>query len=281
MDAKILDGKALNKKIIADIQKKVAKLPSKPGLAVIQVGDNPASTTYVNMKEKDAISCGFNAKVYKLDVKTTQQQLLTLIEKLNADKNINGFIVQKPLPKQISEKAVDEAILPVKDVDGFNPLNAASVFMNTSGFYPATPSGVIKILEENNISIEGKHVVVVGRSMIVGRPLAMLMLHKNATVTICHSKTKDIGSITKEADILCSAIGHPKFIKANMVKNGAVVIDIGTTRTEDGKLCGDVDFENVKKKASYITPVPGGIGPMTRAMLLENTLKAYELQNRK
>ena len=283
MTAKILDGKALNKRIIADITKKTAKLKPKPCLAIIQVGSNPASTVYVNMKEKDASTCGFETKLFRCDPSINQKELLGLIEKLNKDKHINGFIIQKPLPKHIDDSIVDNTILPEKDVDGFHPLNAAAVFMNQlerHGFAPATPKGVIRLLEANNITLEGKLAVVIGRSLIVGRPLAMLFMHKNATVTICHTKTKNLAEITRQADIICSAIGKPKMIKASMVKKGAVVVDIGITRLNNGKLSGDVDFEAVKKKASWITPVPGGIGPMTRAMLLENTLEAYKLQKK-
>jgi len=279
MTAKILDGKALNKKIIADITKRVSAMDKKPGLAIIQVGSDPASAVYVNMKEKDAKTCGFGVEIFRCDEEVSQEELLDLIKKLNNDENINGFIVQKPLPKHIDEPVIDKAILPEKDADGFNPVNAGLLFKNQDGFSPATPLGVIRLLEENKIKIEGKNAVIVGRSMIVGRPLSMLLMHRNATVTICHSRTKNLAEITAQADILCTAIGKPKFIKADMVKDGAVVVDIGINRMDDSSLVGDVDFDAVKEKAAYITPVPGGIGPMTRAMLLENTLKAYELQN--
>lgn len=275
MPAKILDGNALNRKIISSIRQRAEKLRPRPCLAIVQVGNNPASTIYVNMKEKDAKSCGFDTIIYRCDDSISTKELLKLIGRLNNDKKITGFIIQKPLPKHIDEAAIDNAVLPSKDVDGFNPLNQGALFMNQHGFVPATPKGVMKLLEQNKISIEGKHAVVVGRSLLVGRPLAMLLMHKNATVTICHSKTKNLSEFTRQADILCSAVGIPKLIRAGMVKKGAVVVDIGITRLEDGKLAGDVDYEEVRKKASWITPVPGGVGPMTRAMLLENTLEAY------
>lgn len=280
MTAKILYGKGLAERIRAGIKKKVSRLRPRPGLAVVQVGKNPASDVYISLKEKKSLECGIKTEIFKLDERTSQDELLGLINKLNKNKRVHGFIVQKPLPAHINEALVDRAILPEKDVDGFNPINVAAVFMNQKGFVPATPKGIMRLLEASKIKLEGRNAVVIGRSLIVGRPLAMLLMHNNATVTICHSRTKDIAEITKRADIVCIAIGRPKFLKPGMVKKGAVVVDIGINRLDNGSIVGDANFDEVKNKASCITPVPGGVGPMTIAMLLENTLDAYMLQKK-
>ncbi len=277
MTARVLDGKELAKGILKDIRERVSCLSGKPGLAIVQAGDDPASSIYVKRKIERATDIGFYTELHRLNAAITQEKLLALIDKLNADERIHGFIVQKPLPKQIDEYAVDKALIAEKDVDGFNNENVAALFKNRHGFVPATPKGVMRLLEHYRIPVEGRHAVVVGRSHIVGKPLSMLLLNRNATVTICHSRTKDLASVTKMADILCVAVGSPRMITAGHVKEGAVVIDVGINRL-DGKIVGDVAFDEVKEKAAAITPVPGGVGPLTVAMLLENTLSAYYLQ---
>jgi len=278
----LFDGKLVSKQICTEVGIKVAMLKatgSEVCLAVIIVGDDPASRVYVNNKRKRCESVGIKSLEFALSSDTTQEELLALIEKLNGDKAVNGILCQLPLPSHIDEKAVIEAISPEKDVDCFSNINVGKLWTGDAEFLPCTPAGIMEMLKAYGIDPASKNCVIVGRSNIVGKPLAALMLQSNATVTVCHSKTKNLSDICRSADILVAAIGKPEFIKADMVKDGAVVIDVGINRKENGKLCGDVDFENVSKKVSFITPVPGGCGPMTIAMLMKNTLKAYEIQN--
>ncbi|MBN2755461.1 MAG: bifunctional methylenetetrahydrofolate dehydrogenase/methenyltetrahydrofolate cyclohydrolase FolD [Candidatus Goldbacteria bacterium] len=274
----IIDGKALAAKIKAEIKETVSGLNSKPGLAVIQVGDDPASKVYVGGKEKDALEVGFHSEIHRLPADTKQEIVTELINKLNEKKEINGILVQLPLPKHLNEELITNTIDPLKDVDGFTYNSAGRLFTGSKCLVACTPSGCIEMIKSAGCDIKGKNAVVIGRSNIVGKPMAILLLQEHATVTICHSRTQDLPSITSKADILVAAIGKTKFVKADMVKQGAVVIDVGMNRDENGKLCGDVDFENVKDKASFITPVPGGVGLMTRAMLMKNTLEAYKMQ---
>lgn len=243
------------------------------------VGDDPASRVYVNNKKKACELVGFKSEEYALPASTTQEELLELVNTLNNKQDINGILVQLPLPKHLDDKTVIEAINPVKDVDAFHAVNVGKIMLGEYDFLPCTPAGVMEMLHSYDIPVEGKECVVIGRSNIVGKPMGMLLLHENGTVTICHSRTKNLTEVCRRADILVAAVGIPKFVKADMVKDGAVVIDVGMDRDENGKLCGDVDFENVKDKCSYITPVPGGVGPMTIATLMKNTLKACKLQN--
>ena len=250
-----------------------------PGLAVVIVGDDPASRVYVNNKKKACEAVGFISEEYALPAETTQEELLSLVDTLNNKESINGILVQLPLPKHLDDKAVIEAISPLKDVDAFHAVNVGKIMLGEYDFLPCTPAGVMEMLHSYEIPVEGRECVVIGRSNIVGKPMGMLLLHENGTVTICHSRTKNLAEVCKRADILVAAVGIPGFVKADMVKDGAVVIDVGMDRDENGKLCGDVDFENVKDKCSYITPVPGGVGPMTIATLMKNTLKACKLQN--
>ncbi len=250
-----------------------------PGLAVVIVGNDLASRVYVNNKKKACELVGFKSEEYALPEQTTQEELLELVKTLNEKKDINGILVQLPLPKHLDDKAVIEAISPLKDVDAFHAVNVGKIMLGEYDFLPCTPAGVMEMLHAYDIPVCGKNCVVIGRSNIVGKPMAMLLLHENATVTICHSRTQNLADICKNADILVAAVGRPKFVTADMVKQGAVVIDVGMDRDENGKLCGDVDFENVKEKCSYITPVPGGVGPMTIATLMKNTLKAAKIQN--
>ena len=274
MSAVIMDGKALAEKVKAQIREKVSKLRRQPGLAVILVGDNPASQVYVRNKERDCAQCGIMCYDYHLPQDATQEDVLDLVEKINNYGAVDGILVQLPLPEQIDERVVLEAIAPDKDVDAFHPENVGRIMQGQAYYKPCTPAGVMEILHEYRIDPGGKHCVVVGRSNIVGKPMAMLLLHENATVTICHSRTPDLKAQCLQADILVSAVGKTGLITADMVKPGAVVIDVAMNRNEAGKLCGDVDFAAVSQVASYITPVPGGVGPMTRAMLMENTYKA-------
>ncbi len=274
MSAVIMDGKALAEKVKAQIREKASKLRRQPGLAVILVGDNPASQVYVRNKERDCAQCGIMCYDYHLPQDASQEDVLDLVEKMNNYGAVDGILVQLPLPEQIDERVVLEAIAPDKDVDAFHPENVGRIMQGQAYYKPCTPAGVMEILHEYGIDPGGKHCVVVGRSNIVGKPMAMLLLHENATVTICHSKTPDLKAQCLQADILVSAVGKTGLITADMVKPGAVVIDVAMNRGEDGKLCGDVDFVPVSRVASYITPVPGGVGPMTRAMLMENTYKA-------
>lgn len=275
--AKIIDGKVISEHVKQRIAEQTALLKQQgitPGLAVILVGDDPASQIYVNSKERACAQVGFYSEKHTLPADTSMEQLLALVDRLNNDPKIHGILCQLPLPKHLDEKAVIHAISPEKDVDAFHPVNVGRIMIGDFEFLPCTPAGIMEMLDYQNIEIDGKHCVVVGRSNIVGKPMAMLMLHKNATVTICHSHTENLADYCRSADILIAAVGKAKFITADMVKPGAVVIDVGMNRPAGGKLCGDVDFEQVEKKASYITPVPGGVGPMTIAMLMQNTLTA-------
>ena len=276
--AKIIDGKKIAAETRADIAERAKVFAEAhgyaPGLAVIIVGEDPASQVYVRNKKKACEDVGFYSQVYEMAAETTMEQLLAKIEELKNDLKIHGILVQLPLPKHLDEKAVIAAIPPEKDVDAFHLLNTGKIMLGEYSFLPCTPAGVMKMLEHEQIPVAGKECVVVGRSNIVGKPMAMLLLHANGTVTICHSRTKDLAEVTRRADILVVAIGKADFITGDMVKEGAVVIDVGMNRRTDGKLTGDVDFASVEPKASAITPVPGGVGPMTITMLLENTLTA-------
>lgn len=276
----IIDGKELAKNIREGLKAEVKELKSadiNPKLAVIMVGDDKASKVYVKNKSKACEDVGIEYEEYLLPEKTKMQELLELIDKLNNDETVHGILVQSPLPKGLDANEAFKAISPKKDVDGFNPVNVGKLSLNQDCFVSCTPYGIIKMLENYNISIEGAHAVIIGRSNIVGKPLAKCLLNKNATVTVCHSKTKNLKEMTKQADILIAAIGKAKFITADMVKEGAAVIDVGINRTENG-LVGDTDFDNIKEKASFITPVPGGVGPMTIAMLMTNVIKAAKQQ---
>ena len=274
MAAIYMDGKALAAKVKEEVAAQVAGMERKPGLAVVLVGDNPASRVYVNGKKKDCAECGIYSEEYAIPVETTQQELLELVETLNGREDIDGILVQLPLPKPLNEKEVLLAIRPDKDVDCFHPFNVGQLMIGEQGFQPCTPAGVMRMLKEYGIDPAGKHCVIVGRSNIVGKPQAMLMLRENATVTVCHTKTPDLKAECLRADILVAAAGRVGLITGDMVKEGAVVVDVAMNRNEAGKLCGDVVFEEAAQRASYITPVPGGVGPMTRAMLMENTLYA-------
>ncbi|MFQ5646493.1 MAG: bifunctional methylenetetrahydrofolate dehydrogenase/methenyltetrahydrofolate cyclohydrolase FolD [bacterium] len=276
MSAKIISGKEISKRIKEELGAEVAALKKDrgivPGLAVILVGDNPASHVYVRNKEKGCEAAGIHSAKYELSEDSSEAELLSVIEKLNRDENIDGILVQLPLPSHMDEQKVLEAITPSKDVDGFHPYNVGKLMTGDAAFISCTPFGIMKMLEYSEIELEGRQAVIVGRSNIVGKPMALLLMEKNATPTICHSRSKPLGEYTRRADILVAAIGRAKMITADMVKPGAVVIDVGINRTEEGKLVGDVDFENVKEVAGAITPVPGGVGPMTIAMLLFNTV---------
>ncbi len=278
----IINGKTVSADVRAKVRAEADLLKSSGinvGLAVVIVGDDPASRVYVNNKKKACAEVGFVSEEYALPAETTCRELLQLIEILNARDDINGILVQLPLPGHIDEKAVIEAINPLKDVDAFNAVNVGKIMIGDFDFLPCTPAGVMELLGYYDIDVCGKSCVVIGRSNIVGKPMAMLLLHANGTVTVCHSRTKNLTEICARADILVSAVGIAKFVKPEMVKEGAVVIDVGMNRDENGRLCGDVDFEAVKDKASAITPVPGGVGPMTISMLMKNTLKAAKIQN--
>ena len=275
--AEIISGKAISAATRADIAKQVEELKTKgvtPGLAVIIVGDDPASRVYVNNKKKACAELGMLSEEYALPADTEMDELLKLIDTLNTRKDIHGILCQLPLPKHLDEKRVIDAISPDKDVDAFHITNVGGIMLGEYKFLPCTPAGVMEMLKRSNISVEGKHCVVIGRSNIVGKPMAMLLLHANATVTVCHSRTKNLAEICRTADLIVAAVGKADFVTADMVKEGAVVIDVGMNRREDGKLCGDVDFEAVEKVASAITPVPGGVGPMTITMLMQNTVTA-------
>ena len=276
----IIDGKELAKNIREGLKAEVKELKNadiNPKLAVIMVGDDKASKVYVKNKSKACEDVGIEYEEYLLPEKTKMQELLELIDKLNNDETVHGILVQSPLPKGLDANEAFKEISPKKDVDGFNPVNVGKLSLNQDCFVSCTPYGIIKMLEAYNIPIEGAHAVIIGRSNIVGKPLAKCLLNKNATVTVCHSKTKNLKEMTKQADILIAAIGKAKFITADMVKEGAAVIDVGINRTENG-LVGDTDFDNIKEKASFITPVPGGVGPMTIAMLMTNVIKAAKQQ---
>ena len=269
-----LDGKALAEKMRAQIREETESLARRPTLAVILVGEDPASQVYVRNKEKDCVECGILSQGYRLPAQTSEAQLLELIDVLNENDRVDGILVQLPLPEHISQEKVLHAIRPDKDVDAFHPFNVGKIVTGEQGFLPCTPAGVMALLREYEIDIAGKDCVVVGRSNIVGKPMALLLLRENGTVTICHSKTAHLSEVTARADILVSAVGKPGFITGDMVKEGAVVVDVAMNRDAEGKLCGDCVFDEVEKKASYITPVPGGVGPMTRLVLMQNTLAA-------
>lgn len=278
----IIDGKAVSKAVRERVAKETQQLKEKgvtPGLAVIIVGEDPASQVYVRNKEKACEEVGFYSEKFALPENTTQQELNALVKELNERKDINGILCQLPLPSHLDDKEVINLINPIKDVDAFHPVNVGAIMIGDYNFLPCTPAGVMELIHSTGVDVCGKKAVVIGRSNIVGKPMAMLLLHENATVEITHSKTQNLAEITSGADILVAAIGKAKFVGADMVKEGAVVIDVGMNRDENGKLCGDVDFEEVKDKCSYITPVPGGVGPMTISMLMQNTLTAAKLQN--
>ena len=274
MAAIVLDGKALAAKCKEEVKKEAASLARTPGLAVIIVGNNPASRVYVNSKRKDCEECGFLSEEYALPEETTQEELIALIQQLNERADIDGILCQLPLPQGIDEEAVLMAISPDKDVDGFHPMNMGALLVGKEGFLPCTPYGIMEILDEYGIDPKGKQCVVIGRSNIVGKPMALLLLQRHGTVTICHSRTKNLAEVCRSADILVAAVGKVNIVTADMVKPGAVVIDVAMNRNEAGKLFGDVDYAGAKEVASAITPVPGGVGPMTRAMLMKNTLLA-------
>lgn len=277
----IIDGKAVSQSVKDRIKEEVTALKAEhgvvPGLAVIIVGDNPASRIYVNNKKKACEYVGFDSYEYALPEETPETELLELIKKLNNDEKIDGILCQLPLPKHIDENVIINNIAPNKDVDAFHPVNVGKIMIGDYSFLPCTPAGVMELIASTGVEIKGKECVVVGRSNIVGKPMSMLLLHKSGTVTICHSKTKDLKAECKRADILVAAVGVPNLIKGDMIKEGAVVIDVGMNRLENGKLCGDVEFESASKAAGYITPVPGGVGPMTIAMLMQNTLTAAKV----
>lgn len=278
----IIDGKAVAANVRAAVAEETAALKAKgvvPGLAVIIVGDDPASRVYVNNKKKACAEIGFYSEEHALPADTTQEELIALVKCLNQRSDINGILCQLPLPKGLDDKAVIDAINPGKDVDAFHPSNVGRIMLGEYSFLPCTPAGVMELLKSADVEISGKECVVIGRSNIVGKPMAMLLLHKNGTVTVCHSRTRSLAEVTGRADILIAAVGKARFVTADMVKQGAVVIDVGMNRDENGKLCGDVDFDSVAPKCSAITPVPGGVGPMTIAMLMKNTLTAAKLQN--
>ena len=271
-----IDGKALAAKVKEQVREEAGRLSRRPALAVILVGENPASKVYVAGKEKDCAECGITSLGYKLPEETAQEELLELISRLNRDENVDGILCQLPLPKHLDEELVINSIAADKDVDCFHPYNVGRMVIGEPVFLPCTPAGVMEMLREYEIPVCGRRCVVLGRSNIVGKPMSALLLQADGTVTTCHSRTEDLADITRQADILVSAIGKTKFVTADMVKEGAVVIDVAMNRDENGKLCGDVDFAAVEPKASYITPVPGGVGPMTRALLMRNILTAAE-----
>ena len=281
--AKLISGKAVSAALRTQIREETAALRENhgihPGLAVVLVGNDPASQIYVRNKQKACEEVGFRAFEYRLNENSTQEQLLDLIRVLNKDDKVHGILVQLPLPKHIDEQTVILTIAPEKDVDAFHPMNVGRIMIGNYEFLPCTPAGVMELIDSTGVDLNGANCVVVGRSNIVGKPMAMLLLHRNATVTICHSRTRNLAEVCAGADILVSAVGKPHFIRADMVKDGAVVVDVGKNHDENGKLCGDVEFAEVEPKASYITPVPGGVGPMTITMLLKNTLHAAKLMN--
>ena len=278
MAAQIIDGKALAQQVRIDIGKEVSEFFEetgiRPGLAAVLVGDDPASAIYVRNKKIACEKAGLYPEEYKLPASTTQDELLALIQKINADPKIHGILVQLPLPKQIESKTILEAVSPQKDADGFHPYNVGRLVEGDPIFTPCTPKGVIHMIESTGQSMSGKRAVVIGRSNIVGKPVALLLMHRHATVTVCHSRTQDLPAVCREADIVIAAIGRAQFVTSDMIKEGAIVIDVGINRREDGSLVGDVDFEPVKEKAGWLTPVPGGVGPMTIAMLLKNTVES-------
>ena len=281
--AKLIDGKQVSAQVKEQVREEAAAIYEKhgikAGLAVVIVGNDPASRVYVNNKKKACEAVGFASYEYALPEETTQEELLELVDTLNNDPKVNGILVQLPVPKHIDDTAIINAISPAKDVDAFHPENVGRIMIGDYAFLPCTPAGVMELIDSTGVEISGKKCVVIGRSNIVGKPMAMLLLHRSGTVTICHSRTQDLASVTCEADILVAAVGRANFVTADMVKEGAVVIDVGINRLDNGKLCGDVDFAAVEPKASWITPVPGGAGPMTIAMLMKNTLTAMKKQN--
>ena len=279
--AELIDGKKISQEIKDELKEKVAELKEQGisiCLAVIQVGNNPASTVYVGNKKKACAYIGIESLAYELPEETTEEELLDLVKELNAKKEVNGILVQLPLPEHIDEDKVIKTISPEKDVDGFHPQSVGALSIGQKGFVSCTPAGIIELLKRSGIEIAGQECVVVGRSNIVGKPMALLLLRENGTVTVCHSRTKDLKEVTRRADILVVAIGRAKFVDADYIKEGAVVIDVGMNRDENGKLCGDVDFESAEKKAAAITPVPGGVGPMTIAMLMHNCVESAQMQ---
>ena len=283
MNPVLIDGKEVAAKVREGLQKEIEELKAQghtPGLAVVLVGEDPASQVYVRNKKRACDEVGFYSESYELPAETTQDELLSLIDRLNADENIHGILCQLPLPRHLDETAVLLKIKPEKDVDAFHPYNVGKIMIGDYNFLPCTPAGVMALIKRSGIEVAGKNCVVIGRSNIVGKPMAMLLLHANGTVTICHSKTRDIKKICAEADILVAGVGRANFVTADMVKEGAVIIDVGINRLDSGKLCGDVDFCEVEPKASYITPVPGGVGPMTITMLMQNTLTAAKIHGK-
>lgn len=280
----IIDGKKIAQNVLESVKKDAEKLNGKgitPGLAVIMVGNNPASKTYVRNKKIACEKAGIKSEEYLLPENASEKEILNLIDKLNATKEVSGILVQLPLPPNLNSKTICERISPLKDVDAFTSKNIGDLFKGDAKFLPCTPAGILEILKHENINLAGKHCVIIGRSNIVGKPLALLLIQNDATVTVCHSKTKNLEEICKLADIVICAVGKEKFLKKEMVKPGAVVIDVGINRDENGKLCGDADFENLEPICSKITPVPGGVGPMTVAMLVKNAAKAAEIQNKR
>ncbi len=278
MSANIIDGKAISAAVKEQVRDEIARDKLTVGLAVVIVGDDPASRVYVNNKKKACEFCGIKSYEYALPAETTQEELLQLVDTLNADKNVNGILVQLPLPKHLDEKAVIERISPDKDVDAFHESNVGRIMIGNYSFLPCTPAGCMELIHSTGVEVAGKECVVIGRSNIVGKPMAMLLLHENGTVTVCHSKTHNLAEVCRRADILIAAVGRPNFVTADMVKPGAVVIDVGINRLDNGKLCGDVKFDEVSEVAGWITPVPGGVGPMTIAMLMRNTVTAARIQ---
>lgn len=278
MSASIIDGKAIAAAVKEQVRGEIERSGLNVGLAVVIVGDDPASRVYVNNKKKACEFCGIKSYEYALPAETSQEELLELVDTLNADKSVNGILVQLPLPGHLDEKAVIERISPEKDVDAFHESNVGRIMIGNYSFLPCTPAGCMELIHSTGTEISGKECVVIGRSNIVGKPMAMLLLHENGTVTICHSRTKELAEVCRRADILIAAVGRPNFVTADMVKPGAVVIDVGINRLDNGKLCGDVKFDEVSEKAGWITPVPGGVGPMTIAMLMRNTVTAARIQ---
>lgn len=282
MAAKIIDGKAVSLAVKDRVKEETARLKEQGieiGLAVVIVGNNPASRVYVNNKKKACEYVGFVSREYALPEETTEEELLKLVNDLNNDDAINGILVQLPLPKQINETAIINAINPEKDVDAFHPVNVGKIMIGDFNFLPCTPAGVMELIASTGETVSGKECVVIGRSNIVGKPMSMLLLHQNGTVTICHSRTQNLADVCRRADILVAAVGKANFVTADMVKEGAIVIDVGMNRLDNGKLCGDVKYDEVSEKAGYITPVPGGVGPMTIAMLMQNTLTSAKIKN--
>lgn len=275
----ILDGKSVKLKILNELRDEISKLNIHPKLVVVQVGNNEASNVYIKQKSNMASYIGYDFEHIKLDSNVSTDDVLELVDKLNKDDNVNGILVQLPLPELIDENRIVNAISPLKDVDGLTDINNGMLFHGKDTLYSCTPYGIMELLDRYEINVSGKNVVIVGRSDLVGKPMSVMMLNKDATVTVCHSKTKNLSEFTRNADILVAAVGIPKFITEDMVMDGAIVIDVGISRTENG-LCGDVDYENVCDKCAYITPVPGGVGPMTVAMLAKNVTKAYKLQKK-